>query len=74
MINLAIEGTTRRVGKSQGYKGVCIADYVLEDGTPAMQTAWQLTPSELDRLNKGAYLYLTIMGTGWPPILLQVGE
>lgn len=73
MINLAIEGTTRRIGKSQGYKGLCVRDFEFGDGTPAMMTAWQPTPSEIARIAAGETIYLTILGTAHPPILLQVG-
>jgi len=72
MINLAIEGTTRRIGKSQGYLGLCVRDAVYPDGTPVMQTAWQPTPSELARLNAGHSIILTILGTAHPPVLLEV--
>lgn len=41
---------------------------------PAMQTAWHPTPAELDRLCKGAAVILTVLGTGHPPVMLDVGE
>lgn len=74
MISLAISDTTRRIGKSQGYLGLCVRDIVFEDGTPAMMTAWEPTPAELARLNAGAPIYLTLLGTAHPPVLLEVGE
>lgn len=73
MINLAIDGATRRIGKSQGYKGLCVRDFEFGDGTPAMMTAWQPTPSEIAKIVSGETIYLTILGTAHPPILLQVG-
>ena len=72
MINLAIEGTTRRIGKSQGYRGLCVKDFVYGDGTPAMQTAWELTPSEVARVVAGQPIILTLLGRGHPPVLLEV--
>jgi len=74
MINLAIEGTTRRIGKSQGYLGLCVRDAAYDDGTPIMQTAWQITPSELARLRDGQPIILTILGISHPPVLLEVRE
>lgn len=74
MMNLAIEGTTRRIGKSQGYLGLCVRDFTYGDGTPAMMTAWQPTPDEARRIAEGAPIYLTLLGSAHPPVLLQVGE
>lgn len=72
MINLAIEGTTRRIGKSQGYLGLCVKDFCYGDGTPAMQTAWEPTPAEIERIVAGQPIILTILGTGHPPVLIEV--
>lgn len=73
MLSLAIEGTTRRIGKSQGYKGLCVRDFSFGDGTPAMMTAWQPTPAEVAKIVSGEPIYLTILGSSHPPVLLQVG-
>lgn len=73
MISLAIEGTTRRIGKAQGYKGLCIRDIVLPTGTPAMATAWEPTPDELARLKLGAPVHLIVLGMAHPPVILEVG-
>jgi hypothetical protein len=73
MLNLAIEGTTRRIGKSQGYLGLCVRDFEFGDGTPAMMTAWQPTPAEVAKIVAGQPIYLTILGNAHPPVLLQVG-
>ncbi|MEI4473216.1 hypothetical protein [Frigidibacter sp. MR17.24] len=72
MISLAIEGTTRRIGKSQGYNGLCVRDFVYADGTPAMQTRWQPTPAELAALASGAPITVTLLGSAHPPILITV--
>ena len=74
MMPLAIEGATRRIGKSQGYLGLCIRDFEYADGTPAMMTAWQPTPDEAQRIAAGATIYLTLLGSAHPPVLLRVGE
>jgi hypothetical protein len=73
MIN-AIEGATRRIGKSQGYKGLPLRDEVRPDGTPQMVTSWQPTPAELAAIAAGAPIYLTVLGTGHPPVMLTVGD
>lgn len=74
MMSLAIEGATRRIGKAQGYLGLCVRDFLFGDGTPAMMTAWQPTPDELARLALGAPIYLTLLGSAHPPVKLDVGE
>jgi hypothetical protein len=74
MINLAIEGTTRRIGKSQGYRGLCVKDFVYGNGTPAMQTAWEPTPSEIARIVAGAPIILTLLGIEHPPVLIEVAD
>lgn len=74
MLSLAISGTTRRIGKSQGYNGLCVRDFVYGDGTPAMQTAWQPTPSEIARIIAAEPIILTLLGTGHPPVLIEVAD
>lgn len=74
-----IEGATRVLGKSQGYLGLPIRDEIRNttvDGEqmPVMVTAWEPTPEELDRLNKGAHVRLCVLGTGHPPVMLEVGD
>jgi hypothetical protein len=71
MIN-AIEGATRRLGKSQGYLGLPVKDIDLE-GVPAMVTSWQPTPAELAALAAGAPIYVTILGNQHPPIMVGIG-
>lgn len=73
-----IEGATRVIGKSQGYIGLPVKDVEINcsvggDGTPAMVTAWHPTPDELDALSRGAPVYVQILGTAHPPIMLGVG-
>lgn len=74
MIAIRIAGATRRIGKAQGYKGLSVLDRVTETGQPVMTTAWEPTPAEIDRIAAGAPIYLHILGTGHPPVMLDVGE
>lgn len=71
MIN-AIEGATRRIGKSQGYKGLPLRDEVGHFG-PQMVTSWQPTPAEIAAIAAGAPIYLTVLGSAHPPVMLEVG-
>jgi hypothetical protein len=73
-----IEGATRTIGKSQGYLGLPLRDELINctvggEGTPRMVTAWLPTPAELEALNAGASVHVCIVGTGHPPIMVEVG-
>jgi hypothetical protein len=74
-----IQGTTRVIGKSQGYYGLSVRDITVNDSvtgpeTPAMETAWMPTPDELAAISAGAPIILRIMGTGHPPVILYTGD
>lgn len=74
-----IEGTTRMLGKSQGYLGLPVRDVVLNCSvngpeTPAMETAWHPTPAELEALNSGASVVLRVLGVLHPPVMVYVGQ
>lgn len=74
-----IEGTTRELGKRQGYLGLPLRDITVHctvggPGTPAMETAWTPTPDELAALNAGANVILRVIGSGHPPVMLYVGK
>lgn len=74
-----IQGTTRVIGKSQGYYGLPLRDIIINDTvtgpeTPAMETAWFPTPEELAALQAGAPIILRVVGTGHPPVMLYTGE
>ncbi len=78
MIIARIANATRVLGKSQGYLGLPIRDELIHEvvngpGTPSMVTAWEPTPDELERLNKGALVQLRILGVGHPPVMIEVG-
>jgi hypothetical protein len=79
---IRIAGATRYLGaplewkddgrdKSCGY--LAIRDERSSIGEQ-MTSAWELEPDEVDRLAKGAPLYLTICGVGHPPVALKVGR
>jgi hypothetical protein len=72
MINLSPENTTRRIGKSQGYRGLSVVDFTYADGTPAMMTLWELTPTERAALAGGANIQIVLLGSAHPPILPTV--
>lgn len=79
MIIKMIEGVTRVLGVSQGYRGLPVRDELQNtpvDGpqTPMMVSAWEPTPDELERLNRGALVYLRIVGKSHPPVRLEVGD
>ena len=74
MIPNAIEGCTRRLGKSQGYLGLPIKDTQMQDGQPVMVSSWQLTPDEVRAIAAGASVYLWVVGAAQPPLMLTVGE
>lgn len=72
MIISVIKGSTRVLGKSQGYLGLPVRDEV-RDGVAYMVSAWEPTPDEIAAIQAGAKIEVSIMGTVHPPILLQVG-
>lgn len=74
-----IQGTTRRLGKSQGYYGLPVRDILVNDtvtgpNSPAMETAWLPSVEEIALLLAGAPLILRVMGTGHPPVMIYVGK
>jgi len=73
MIALRVEGTTRVLGKQQGYLGLPIKDEVLEDGVEVMTSSWEPTPIELEHLNNGAPIRVQLVGVLHPPIKVEVG-
>lgn len=72
-----IEGATRVVGKSQGYHGLPIKDatFTIHNGqtVPCVTSAWHPTPKELQALLAGASVHVTFLGSGQPPVLVEVG-
>lgn len=74
-----ISGCTRVLGKSQGYLGLPLRDVLLDDpvngpDTPAMETAWFPTPTEIAAINAGAPVILRVLGHVHPPVMIYTGE
>lgn len=74
-----VQGTTRVLGKSQGYMGLPLRDELINckvggEGVPSMVTAWHPTPKELEALNAGAPVHVRLIGDAHPPIMVEVGE
>lgn len=86
MESLIMPGQTRVLGGPEAgqpeYRPLSVQDIpgevVRADGmvqaVNCQVTAWRPTPEELERLNQGAPIYLSIMGTAWPPVNLFVAE
>lgn len=68
---LEINGFTRILGESQGYRGLPVRDGT-EGGVPHMQSEWALSDEEIIALKSGATIILTVVGTGHPPVKLGV--
>ncbi len=74
-----VQGCTRVLGKSQGYLGLPVRDELVNcnvggEGTPSMVTAWFPTPQEIAAIVAGAPIHLRVLGTGHPPVSMEVGE
>lgn len=79
MIAQRIAGATRTLGEDQGYQPLAIRDGQIcfeqfDSSVPTMTAAFEPTPAELERLNAGGTVYLTIIGAEWPPCRIEVGE
>ncbi len=74
MIAARIAGTTRVLGKSQGFLALPVRYSKHRDGSDCMTTAWESTPGEIEALQAGAKIEITIMGRAHPPIIVTVGE
>ncbi|NTI22390.1 hypothetical protein G6M87_11025 [Rhizobium rhizogenes] len=75
-----IRGATVVAGESQGYRGLILRQMTVRDASqpdieqPALQSAWYPTVDELERLNSGAPVIMTVLGTQHQPVDLNVGE
>ncbi len=81
MIIGRIEGATRVLGKPKDWDeshpdqrcgALAVLDIPPGQGGPAMVSAWFPTPDEVERLRQGQPVYLSIFGTGHPPVALWV--
>ncbi len=73
MVTIArIKDATRVFGEDQEeYRQLPIRDEYV-DGVPAMTSAWELTPRDILTLKAGGKLYITIMGSVHPPMMVKV--
>lgn len=79
MIPARIVGCTRALGAPPGWtpetSGDCsslpIRDELCGD-LPCMVSAWEPTPVEIEAILAGAKVYLRIVGTMHPPVMLYV--
>ena len=74
-----IEGTTRVLGKAQGYLGLPVRDEQVIDAATSrnensMVSAWLPTSDEIAALNAGASVHLRVIGMVHPPVVVSVGE
>jgi len=67
-----IEGATRVLGESQGYRGLPIVDTVFGDA-PAMISEWIPSAEEAAAIANGKSIFLSVLGTQHPPVLIEVG-
>lgn len=80
MLSGRIEGATRGLGAPSDWdaakQGDChtlsVRDVMTQAG-PAMTSAWFPTPDEIARIEAGAPIYLTVFGSGHPPVGMTVG-
>lgn len=70
-----IDGATRELGKppnwDQATQGPCLALPVRDDG-PIMQSAWYPSPEEIEAMQRGCPVILTVWGRGHPPVNVGV--
>lgn len=79
---ITIEGANFELGAPQGWRnerfGVCEPLSVrideLEDGLQLLVSAWSPDADELERLNAGAPVVLTIVGRSHPVVAISAGE
>jgi hypothetical protein len=79
MKSTTIVNATRTIGEAQGYLGLAIRDVLINEAvngpeTPCMVTEWEPSPEELQALNRGARIYIQILGRSHPPIMVDVGK
>lgn len=47
---------------------------VYGDGTPAVESCWELNKKELEEINETGRIYFTCLGSTHPPILLSTSS
>ena len=78
-IPIRIMNATRTLGAPPGWdeerNGPCVGLPIRDEewnGTPVMTSAWEPTAEEIQALQGGAKIELTVIGTGHPPVSLSV--
>ncbi|PDS97549.1 hypothetical protein CO659_12880 [Rhizobium sp. S9] len=66
-----IDGATRVLGESQGYRGLPIVDTMFGDA-PAMVSEWVPSAGERAAIASGKSLFLWLLGTQHPPVMMTV--
>jgi hypothetical protein len=81
MMNRHIPGAVRNVGKIQGFLGISVlygVERVIVNDVGhdcrTVETSWEFTPDELDRLARGGSLRIKLVAAQWPPALFYVTE
>lgn len=69
---IRIEGATAVLGLDQGYIPLPVRKDKADDGTTVLVSSWKPSAEELERLNKGAPVYLAVYGSFHPPVRLDV--
>jgi hypothetical protein len=81
MIPKRIAGATRYLGAPKGWEpeadGDCSHLAIVDvpstnGGSPVMISAWEPTPKELEALVAGAPVYLQVVGSAHPPVMVWV--
>jgi hypothetical protein len=81
MIPKRIAGATRYLGAPKGWEpeadGDCSHLAIVDvpsanGGSPVMISAWEPTPKELEALNAGQPVYLQVVGSTHPPVMVWV--
>lgn len=80
MIPARIPKHTRYLGAPLGWEpeteGDCahlaIRDMTINGDVPSMQSLWEPTPQEMERIAKGAKVRLIMVGAAHPPVMLLV--
>lgn len=64
--------TTNTIFKRPDCNDLPGAAYQYEDGTPAIETCWELSDKELEIINKTKRIYVQQQGETLPPMALTV--
>lgn len=63
--------TTNTVFTKEGCHDLPGTRFTYADGTPGVETCFELSPEELEELNKTGRIYLYMIGTTVPPLYLS---